>query len=125
MHLLALHYYPTLDGINAVPIPSTAGLTSSPCSDPAHCRTHTKIVTIVTISACTWAAVHPNIKVAYSEKLGRAVDIDEPCRLASKRGMLLMMSLLAPEYIFAWVIRQYLVTHKIVKSKGLIYHHGP
>jgi hypothetical protein len=112
LFLLAL-YYLTYDGVDAVPIPFQ-GLTASPCSDLTQCRTIWDIIwsCLVTIFACTWAAVHPNIKVTYSKKPDswfRRWFLYEPHQFISKRVPLFITALLVPEYILSWAVRQHLV----------------
>ncbi|KAF9466843.1 hypothetical protein BDZ94DRAFT_1186357 [Collybia nuda] len=72
---------------------------------------------LVTISACVWIAVHPNIPASTDTQLVVAV----------RRAGLMMCALIAPEVIILWAMRQWYSARKIAQkhtSHGWKVTHG-
>ena len=110
--------------IDASPVPSIddRSLAANRCTDLTHCRTIWSIVwsCLVTIFSCTWVAVHPNIPCPKKRKANSWMErcIWNPLlSFAEHRLPLFVCALLAPEYVLAWAIRQFLIARKIA-DKG-------
>jgi hypothetical protein len=82
----------------------TASHTSS-CSDPNGCRTLWDILwsCVFTILLCTWVSVHPNIPSPH----------ELWPKLAIRRVGLMLATLIAPELMVAWAVRQRNLAHKL------------
>ena len=100
------------ESINANPIPSldNRSLAGNHCTDLARCRTIWSVVRscFVTIFSCTWVAIHPNIPCP--KKRNPVISF------AEHRLPLFICTLLLPEYVLAWAIRQFLSARKIAKE---------
>ena len=126
LFLIFVYYLAQGVAIDASPIPSIGDrvLESNRCADLTHCRTIWNIVwsCLVTIFSCTWVAVHPNIPCPKKREANNHFQkwIWNPIMLfASHRLPLFVCSLLVPEYVLAWAIKQYLSAGKIAnKNKG-------
>jgi hypothetical protein len=59
-----------------------------------------------TLFACTWTAIHPNIPGVEERKLA----------IASRRLLIMVMALIAPELIIAWAARQFFSARKAAKD---------
>ena len=77
------------------------------CDDVNDCRTLSTIIftCLATLTACTWASVHPNIP---EETEGKIV-------VALRRFRLMLLTLLAPEIIILWALRQHMVARGFAK----------
>lgn len=78
--------------------------TGSVCDSINNCRTLVSIVTscLGTIFACVWVAVHPNIPGPTQSWLSRQVESLK----------VVVVTLLAPEWVLAWAVRQFLTARK-------------
>jgi len=105
--LLILQYFFARHGVQALPIPAN-DVTLEHCNDLQHCRTIWNIIwsCLVTLFACTWIAVHPNIP---------SPD-DSWAVIAFRRFKIMGLALIAPELIIVWAIRQRLVGREIAKN---------
>ena len=119
LFLLLIYYLFQGASIDATPIPSINNrsfkLDANHRTDLTHCRTIWNIVwsCIITIFSCTWIAIHPNIP---SPKKKNPV-----ISFAEHRLPLFVCALLAPEYVLAWAIRQFLMARQITNdNKGEI-----
>lgn len=65
---------------------------------------------VVTIFACIWVSLHPNIP-------GRS---EGALRVALKKLELMIWAMLAPELIICWALRQWLGARRLAKK-----YHGP
>lgn len=90
------------------------------CRTLGHCRTIWNIIwsCIVTIFACIWIAVHPNIPQPKAPRerstlLGLLIDT---CSNLGEKLIVATVALLAPEFIFAWSLRQWLVARSIASD---------
>ena len=64
----------------------------------------------MTIFGCTWVAVHPNIPDAEEKWFTTAL----------RRLQLLMMALIAPEFMIIWAMRQWFAARSLAKKyKGV------
>ncbi|KZP19179.1 hypothetical protein FIBSPDRAFT_744307 [Athelia psychrophila] len=81
--------------------------TSDTCNDLHHCRSLVGIVTscVATIFACVWVAVHPNVPGPDQSLISR-------CFQSFK---LVAATLLVPEWVLAWAMRQFLQAQKFAK----------
>lgn len=83
-----------------VPEAPTTGQGMDECIDLHRCRTLFSILwsCLLTLAACIWAAVHPNIpapgETIYAVKM--------------RRVKIMVYTLLGPEFLIAWSIRQWL-----------------
>jgi len=77
-------------------------------SDLQHCRTIWNIIwtCLVTISACTWVTVHPNIPAPDESSFA----------VTCLHGEVVLLALIMPELIFFWAIRQWLAARRIVRA---------
>jgi len=102
-YLFARHHH----GVQALPIPAN-DITSEHCNDLQHCRTIWNIIwsCLATLFACTWTAVHPNIP---------SPD-DTWVVIAFRRFKIVLLALIAPEFVIVWAIRQRLVGRGIAKD---------
>jgi hypothetical protein len=110
---------------DATPIPSIPSLkprADVSCNDLNNCRTIWSIIwsCFLTIFLCTWVSLHPNIVIARDT---RGMGWFKKLVVYPLHGFMknklpqLLCALLAPEYILAWAIRQYLSAGEI-KQKG-------
>jgi hypothetical protein len=106
--ILAVHYL-TIESVQALPnIPALDQTIPLACDDIHRCRTIGNILwsCLVTIFACTWIAIHPNIP---------SPD-DKWFTLALRRLQFMVMGLIAPELVIVWAIRQWFVARKLAKK---------
>lgn len=61
---------------------------------------------LATIFACTWVAVHPNIPGPDETTL----------MIMLRRLKLMLMALLAPEFVVVWAMRQWFVAYRLKKK---------
>jgi hypothetical protein len=108
MLIILTLYYLASQAVQALPIPANNQLDSPSCYNVRYCRTVWNIVwsCLVTIFACTWIAIHPNIP-SLDERL---------FTIALRRLKIMVMALLAPELVIMWSIRQWLVAHRLAKK---------
>ena len=108
MFFALVFLYSTSIGVRALPIlavePSN---TASTCDNLYHCRTIWNILwtCLVTISACTWVTVHPNVP---AREDGRFT-------VTFRRVKVVLLALIMPELIVLWAIRQWLVARRIAR----------
>ncbi|KAI0062766.1 hypothetical protein BV25DRAFT_1915892 [Artomyces pyxidatus] len=105
----------------AVPTATSFSLADAPvaCTNIEICRTRYNIVwsSLVTILACVWTAVHRNIPASMKAResrlryfLARVFEI----------GMIVMVTLLVPEWILAWALRQLLNARAWERKRALL-----
>jgi hypothetical protein len=107
----------------ALPVPAVdKANTPSSCEDINNCRTLLDIIwsCITTVFLCTWVAVHPNVPEPVDTQ-----DMDfwpervhEISCFSKTKVVMFICTLLVPEYVLAWAIRQRLMARKIVKTNG-------
>lgn len=114
--LLALTLYSSLlfsDNAQALPLLNSSLATTntslvppeqSSCNDLGHCRTNWDIIwsCLVLIFICNWVAIHPNIPGPYESNL----------KITLRRLGIMIVSLIAPELIVVWALRQWMVARK-------------
>lgn len=107
MHLPILLFNATRV-VNAISLPSADLYVPSICEDIHRCRTIWNIVwsCLVTISACIWVAVHPNMP--HPEESG--------FRVGFHRITVAVVALLVPEFVLIWTIRQWVAAGNIAKA---------
>ena len=123
--IIILLYYLALS-ICASPIPSNIcpSLESNSCANPMHSQMIWNIIwsCLATIFLCTWVAVHPNMPCPKQSEAKNHFQrwIRNPLLLFAEHCLpLFICALLIPEYVLAWVIRQYLRVRKIARdNKG-------
>jgi hypothetical protein len=98
--LILLTAFYLLHKVLALPIPAIEERTSSPCDDLRNCRTISDIIwsCIVTIFACTWVAIHPNIPRPNSNRHWYSGPL--------RRARIMFYALVGPEFIILWAWRQ-------------------
>ncbi|KAF7969696.1 hypothetical protein HWV62_26144 [Athelia sp. TMB] len=125
---LAVNITSALHAPAATGLPTTANLATvsitQSCDDIHTCRTLYSIVQtcLATILACVWAAVHRNIPapkaVPGPRKRGRFMKAARWlwANICNQRelAIVLIVTLLAPEWVLAWAIRQRLRAGKLV-----------
>ncbi|KZP11755.1 hypothetical protein FIBSPDRAFT_716243, partial [Athelia psychrophila] len=74
--------------------------TSDTCENIHSCRTMVGIITscLVTIFACVWVAVHPNIPGPQQSWISRQIESVK----------VIVVTLVVPEWVLAWAVRQFL-----------------
>ena len=100
--LITIHYLFTRHGVQAFPLLQiNLDETSKHCND----RTIWNIIwsCLVTIFACTWVAIHPNVP---SPNDSQAV-------IAFRRMKIVALALIAPEFMIAWSNRQRVIALKL------------
>jgi hypothetical protein len=87
---------------------------SASCNDLEKCRTIWNIVRscLVTLFACIWLAIHPNIP-APEDSWGR---------IAARRVWMMLLALLTPELIVSWAARQLIAACRIAKTNKSEVH---
>ena len=107
-------------------IPSIKPPSDFSCDDINNCRTISNIVwsCFSTIFLCTWVSLHPNIVIARDTRgLGwfKKSVVHPLLGFMRNKLPLFLCALLAPEYILAWAIRQYLKAGDIRKKGSRFY----
>ncbi|KAH9959087.1 hypothetical protein BC827DRAFT_1135266 [Russula dissimulans] len=115
--LAATRAYPV--GLQSSPVLSLDQLHSASCNDLNNCRSLWDIIRscALTIFLCTWVSVHPNIP---------GPDEGWP-RVTIRRVGLMLATLIVPEAIIAWALRQRLASGKLseeYKGEGWTLTHG-
>ncbi|KAH9952765.1 hypothetical protein BC827DRAFT_1274197 [Russula dissimulans] len=115
--LAATRAYPV--GLQSPPVLARDQLQSPSCNDLYNCRSLWDIIRscAVTIFLCTWVSVHPNIP---------GPDEGWP-RVTIRRVGLMLATLVVPEAIIAWALRQRLAAGKLAekyKGEGWTLTHG-
>ena len=126
LFFVLVYYLAQGAAIDASPILSMdePSLKPNPCTDLTHCRTIWNIIwsCLITIFSCTWVAVHPNIPCPKKREAKNCFQkwVCNPLLLfASHRLPLFICTLLVPEYILAWAIRQSFSARRIAsQNKG-------
>jgi hypothetical protein len=106
-----------LHKVFALPIPVIEERTPPSCDDLRNCRTISSIVwsCIVTIFACTWVAVHPNVPKPNSNVHWYSGPL--------RRARIMVYALIGPEFIIAWAWRQrYIASRKSESLQGVFPH---
>ncbi|KZP06160.1 hypothetical protein FIBSPDRAFT_764841 [Athelia psychrophila] len=98
---IAKYASPILDTTTSL---ASSNPTFDTCHDLRNCRSLVGIVTscLATIFACVWVAVHPNVP---GPKQGRTSRYFESFKLVA-------VTLLVPEWVLAWAVRQFLQARK-------------
>jgi len=128
MLILLLVYFLNQSNLgDAIPISSTANNPHADlsCNDLNNCRTISSIAwsCFSTIFLCTWVTLHPNITIARDTRdLGwfKRVVAYPLLGFMKNKLPLFLWALLAPEYILAWAIRQYLKAGGIMQEGGFL-----
>jgi hypothetical protein len=103
-----------LHKVLALPIPTIEERTSSPCDDLRTCRTISNIIwsCVVTIFACTWIAIHPNVPKPNSNPHWYSGPL--------QRARIMFYALVGPEFIIMWAWRQrYIASTKSETLQGV------
>ncbi|KAF7974336.1 hypothetical protein HWV62_12392 [Athelia sp. TMB] len=107
-----------------VSAPANTTLLDASCKDIDHCRTLAAIVQscIVTILACVWFAVHRNIPAPrvdhhHDNFLIRTILFVWYTILDQRQALtVFVVTLLVPEWVLAWALRQFLMARKLSKK---------
>jgi hypothetical protein len=106
--LAATRAYPLNPQSQSPPVLSLNHLQSPSCNDQNNCRSLWDIIRscALTIFLCTWVSVHPNIP-----------DPDEAWpKVTLRRVGLMLATLVVPEAIISWALRQRLAARKLAKD---------
>ncbi|KIK62344.1 hypothetical protein GYMLUDRAFT_243000 [Collybiopsis luxurians FD-317 M1] len=90
--------------------------TNDSCDNLYHCRSLLQLIwsCVSVLVACTWVSVHPNVPAA-----------DESFWRTSGRKIALMtVTLIAPEVVVLWAVRQWFAARKLSKCKRWSISHG-
>jgi hypothetical protein len=95
-------------GLQSRPVLSTDRLHSPSCNDPNNCRSLWDIIRscALTIFLCSWVSVHPNIP---SPEEGWP-------RVTLRRVGLMLATLVVPEAIIGWALRQRVAAGKLAEE---------
>ncbi|KAH9952718.1 hypothetical protein BC827DRAFT_1148303 [Russula dissimulans] len=115
--LAATRAYPV--GLQSPPLPSLDQLQPPSCNDLSNCRSLWDIIRscALTVFLCIWVSVHPNIP---------SPDEGWP-RVTLRRVGLMLATLVVPEAIIAWALRQRLYAGQLArvhKGEGWTLTHG-
>lgn len=90
------------------PSPLLNAYIPSTCHDIDRCRTLSDIVwsCLITVFACIWVGVHPNIMASDSSRFA----------VFAHRIAIAIVALLIPEGVLAWAIRQYLAAGSLAQK---------
>lgn len=88
------------------------------CNTIGHCRTVWNIIwsCLITIFACIWVAIHPNIPQPRPPSRNRFETLANICHGLGEKLAIALLALLAPEFIFVWALRQWLRARSIAKQ---------
>ncbi|THU80835.1 hypothetical protein K435DRAFT_767780 [Dendrothele bispora CBS 962.96] len=93
------------------------------CSDIHSCRTVEEILysCLAVVFACTWVAIHPNIPRKFDIGYADPNEIADSFTISSARVfaqdvITMILSLLAPELIVLWAMRQWFAARQIAKK---------
>lgn len=91
-------------GAGTLPISAVEAVQST-CDDLHHCRTIWNIIwsCVVTIPACTWVTVHPNVLAQDENKF----------TIVLRRVKIVLFALVMPELIIMWAVRQWLIARAL------------
>ena len=114
--LFALAAFYFFHKVKSLPVPyiDQRAPSTQACDDLAHCRTIWNIIwsCLVTIFACTYAAIHPNVPMSdpnrhwYSGLL--------------RRARIMICALIGPEFVIIWALRQWFAARRKLRNlKGV------
>jgi hypothetical protein len=100
-----------LHKVLALPIPAIEERASPSCDDLRNCRTISDIIwsCFVTIFACTWVAIHPNVPKPNSNLHWYSGPI--------RRARIMFYALIGPEFIIIWARRQRYIASKTPSTR--------
>ncbi|THU93052.1 hypothetical protein K435DRAFT_670906 [Dendrothele bispora CBS 962.96] len=105
----------------SLPSPETSLEALNSCSDINSCRTVGEILysCLAVVFACTWVAIHPNIPRLFDKWEDH--EIKDSFTISGARAfaqdvITMILSLLAPELIILWALRQWFAARKIAKK---------
>jgi hypothetical protein len=122
--LLAFYHFVFIAAVplGDVPIENLSERSPTSCDDIDGCRKLIDIVwsCLTTIFACTWVSLHPNIPpVSYTQDMGFWENWFHILEGFLRHQLLpFVVALLAPEWILAWAIQQWIVASQIAKKEG-------
>ncbi|THU76973.1 hypothetical protein K435DRAFT_894766 [Dendrothele bispora CBS 962.96] len=100
------------------------------CSDLHSCRTIEEILysCLAVVFACTWVAIHPNIPRRF-DGIDNPHEIEDSFTISSARVtaqdvITMLLSLLVPELIILWALRQWFAARKIAEKYSGKPHYG-
>lgn len=70
---------------------------------------------MITIFACIWVAVHPNIPQPKPPRTSRLALIADAYSSLTEKVTIVLLGLLAPEFILVWALRQWLKARSLAK----------
>lgn len=103
--VLAVYYLPKC-GVQALAIPPANASVPLPSCDDLRTVWDITWSCLVTIFACNWAAIHPNIP---------SPD-DKWFQITLRRAGITFMSLIAPELLSLWALRQRLAARRLANK---------
>ncbi|KAF7370038.1 hypothetical protein MSAN_00633800 [Mycena sanguinolenta] len=106
--LIAVHLLSQDSIAEPLPRPSDTRATADSCNDINSCRTLFSVVwgCLATIFACTWVSVHPNVPPPNQSRL----------QLFWRRLKMMLVAIIAPEFIVAFAARQFLGSRWLVEN---------
>ncbi|THU93039.1 hypothetical protein K435DRAFT_967452 [Dendrothele bispora CBS 962.96] len=107
----------------SLPSPEASIEALKSCSDIDSCRTVEEILysCLAVVFACTWVAIHPNIPRHFELHLDDPDEIEDSFTISGARVfaqdvITMLLSLLAPELIVLWALRQWFAARLIAKK---------
>ncbi|THU87507.1 hypothetical protein K435DRAFT_969862 [Dendrothele bispora CBS 962.96] len=106
----------------SLPSPEASLEALNSCSDINSCRTVEEILysCLAVVFACTWVAIHPNIPRRFKlddgpDEIENSFTISS-ARVTAQDVITMILSLLAPELIILWALRQWFAARKVAKK---------
>ncbi|THU80826.1 hypothetical protein K435DRAFT_844962 [Dendrothele bispora CBS 962.96] len=107
----------------SLPSPEASLEAHNSCFDIRSCRTVEEILysCLAVVFACTWVAIHPNIPRHFDVSKWDSPEVADSFTISSARVIAqdvitMLLSLLAPELIILWALRQWFAARKIEKK---------
>lgn len=121
--------YLAWQGARAFPIPTiNRQYVPSQCNDLHRCRTIWNIIwsSLATTFSCIWVSVHPNVPHPYiphpNPPPGIANFLLHRAKFIAHRVKLMVVTLLVPEVVIIWALRQWLAARRIAKLGGFYFY---
>ncbi|THU78552.1 hypothetical protein K435DRAFT_887394 [Dendrothele bispora CBS 962.96] len=107
----------------SLPSPEVSLEAHSSCFDIRSCRTVEDILysCLAVVFACTWVAIHPNIPRHFDVSKEDSPEVEDSftisrARVFTQYVITMILSIVAPELIVLWALRQWFAARKIAKK---------
>jgi len=108
MFIILTVYYLVAPSVQTLLILAIEQHTPSACVELGKCKTIWSIIwnCLVTLFACTWVAVHPNILSPYETQFTTVL----------RHLKIMLLALIAPELVILWAMQQRLMAHSLAQK---------